>query len=124
MSAFFSKIKVQPTSKVQMYPVAKKAGDNRSLEERFADAKKAIFHKERRKLRDFHFIYLEHNGLLYALRGPNMIIMAKLEKPEDRKTLQAAREICWEYWSKFEEFEGGIYHDIFLKFKDEDEESL
>jgi hypothetical protein len=80
----------------------------KTLIEKFNEKKFEILRREKRKLREFHFITLEHDGFLFVLNGLGKV-QGKLENPNDIKTRRKAREIYVEAIRGSENHQGGCY---------------
>lgn len=84
--------------------------EEKSLDEKFLDARKKIWRTEHRNLREFHFLAIEHEGFLIIMNGYKKIF-AKLENPQSIQARREARLVYVEAIRGREETEGGCYFD-------------
>lgn len=94
----------------QVLPKKREPLEEKTLEQKFQEKKSLIWRIEHRKLREFHFIQIVHNGFLCLVNFKGEVI-AKLEHPESLDTRRKIREIYVEIIKGSEEQNGGCFID-------------
>lgn len=94
--------------------VPKTSTIEKSLDEKFEEMRRRIWIAEKRKLREFHYIAIEHEGFLVVFNGyKKEVAKIEINGNKHKAVVQARADVYVEAIRENEETQGGCCFDLY-----------